>query len=300
MRNIKTENLLCHECFGHHKETKHDSTEVSCPVCGNYDIVGTLSSILPGEKYKNKRPILSVMVRRGWEYSNKSKPFEVHTKIADELISEYSNISVEDRINALIDYLGENAPPGEHIDMRKNDFVTYSTNAEQHFYFLKYLDEIGLADHDTGICRLTPEGWERFADVNAKLNSKVCFIAMSYSNKEVSEDYETVIQPLLKELGFDPIVIKDVEHNEDIVFKIISEIEKCRFLIADVRDFKNNVYYEAGYAMALRKEVIWHCKEEDVDDLEFDTRNLNHIVWKDKKQLREKLENRIKATVLIK
>jgi hypothetical protein len=43
--------------------------------------------------------------------------------------------------------------------------------------------------------------------------------------------------------------------------------------------------------------VIWMCRKEDLEGSHFDTRQLNHIVWSDVDELREKLKNRILATI---
>lgn len=305
MSNIEVNNLLCPQCFGHHKETTHDSIEVKdCPQCGSYDITGTLSSSLNGEKYKDKRPILSVMVRIGWEYSDKSKPFDIHEKIADELIGQFEKISVEDRINSLINYIGEKTTPSESIDMEKKGFASYSYDIESNLYFVKYLEDIGIAELSRWEIRLTPEGWEKYSKLNERLNSKYCFIAMSFKSNEAKRIFNDVIRDLLeKDLGFIPMVVDREEYNYDVVDKILFEIQRCRFLIANTIDFRPSVYWEAGYAMSLKKEVIWICRKEDIEELEkmaFNTRNLNHIVWGNDKELKEQLKNRIMATVMIK
>jgi hypothetical protein len=57
------------------------------------------------------------------------------------------------------------------------------------------------------------------------------------------------------------------------------------------------VYFEAGYAMPLGLPVIWLCQEDDKNRVHFDTRQYNHIFWKDIEDLRTQLRNRILATI---
>lgn len=70
-------------------------------------------------------------------------------------------------------------------------------------------------------------------------------------------------------------------------------------LIADFTKQRGGVYFEAGFAMGLGIPVIWSCRSDDINNLHFDTRQYNHIVWNDYSDLRTKLVNRIKATVLV-
>ena len=79
--------------------------------------------------------------------------------------------------------------------------------------------------------------------------------------------------------------------------KIIAEIRQSRFLIADVTQQKAGVYYEAGFAHGLGIPVIWCVREDELNNVHFDTRQYNHILWNSEKDLREKLETFIIATI---
>jgi hypothetical protein len=58
------------------------------------------------------------------------------------------------------------------------------------------------------------------------------------------------------------------------------------------------VYFEAGFANGLSREVIWCCKDSETAELHFDTRHLNHIVWHDAEDLKQRLADRIRATII--
>jgi nucleoside 2-deoxyribosyltransferase len=88
-----------------------------------------------------------------------------------------------------------------------------------------------------------------------------------------------------------------VEHNDNINDRIISEIRACQFLVADFTLHRNGVYFEAGFAMGLGRPVVWTCRRDQMREAHFDTRPYNHIIWDTPAELREKLTNRIKATV---
>lgn len=87
------------------------------------------------------------------------------------------------------------------------------------------------------------------------------------------------------------------EHNEKICDTIIAKIRKSRFMVADFTGLRGGVYFEAGYALGLGLPVIWTCKNDHKDELHFDTRQYNHILWIDESDLYEKLRRRIEATI---
>ena len=95
----------------------------------------------------------------------------------------------------------------------------------------------------------------------------------------------------------EPVRLDLVEYNEKICDKIVAEIRTCQFLVADVTRQRQNVYFEAGFAMGLGRPVIWTCKEYDFTNVHFDTQQENYILWKEPRDLRTKLTDRIKATI---
>jgi len=50
--------------------------------------------------------------------------------------------------------------------------------------------------------------------------------------------------------------------------------------------------------MGLGTPVIWTCRNDQIEALPFDTRQYNHVGWKDGEDLCEKLADRILATGL--
>jgi nucleoside 2-deoxyribosyltransferase len=127
---------------------------------------------------------------------------------------------------------------------------------------------------------------------------------MSFSKKGsegalLAQAFEEAIRPAIEDdAGYVKAIRVDREHFlGDIVFEIIARIRESRFVVADVTQHKNGVYFEAGYAMGMGLPVIWTCHKKDLEHAHFDTRNLNHIEWSDPPELRTKLANRILATI---
>ena len=77
----------------------------------------------------------------------------------------------------------------------------------------------------------------------------------------------------------------------------MAEIKNSRFLVADVTGQRQGVYFEAGYAIGLGLPVIWSVHENDLENVHFDTRQYNHIVWNTADDLQGQLFNRVSAVI---
>jgi nucleoside 2-deoxyribosyltransferase len=93
----------------------------------------------------------------------------------------------------------------------------------------------------------------------------------------------------------------DREHFTDkICERILTEIRRCSILVADVTKHRGGVYFEAGYALALEKTVVWTCRESDFKEVHFDTRQYPHIIWNSPEDLTEKLYERLQYLAALK
>ena len=146
---------------------------------------------------------------------------------------------------------------------------------------------------------LTVTGWKKYEKLKeTNINSRIAFVAMSF-DPELKYIFDKAIFPACSECGFSGERVDSREHNEKICDRIIAKINESRFMIADFTQNKHGVYFEAGYAMGLGIPIIWTCSKEFKEDLQFDTRQYNHIIWENENDLKEQLANRIKATIKI-
>jgi nucleoside 2-deoxyribosyltransferase len=98
---------------------------------------------------------------------------------------------------------------------------------------------------------------------------------------------------------YKPVRIDKVEPNNRIDDEIVAGIRACKFLVADFTGQRGGVYFEAGLAQGLGKQVIWLCRKDQLNDVHFDARQYNFIRWETDNlpQLRIDLRNRIEATI---
>jgi hypothetical protein len=190
---------------------------------------------------------------------------------------------------------------------------TESASETDFWHLYNYMKQIGLiysesdANADCSYVYLTPKGVEQI-EANNLGELKQAFVAMWF-DPSVNAAYESAIAPAIRDSGFDPVRIDRKEHNNKIDDEIIAELRRSRFVIADFTSAtheregkreaisRGGVYYEAGFAHGMGIPVIWTCREDVIDLVHFDTRQYNHIVWKDADDLRVKLYNRIRATI---
>jgi hypothetical protein len=186
------------------------------------------------------------------------------------------------------------------------DFTLIDCQSEAEFlWHIKWLKDEKLVDFATdngpAASRLTlsMEGWKRVQRVpQAGGIPGRCFVAMWFHDS-MNEAFELGISKAVADCGLPaPIRIDRKEHNNQITDEIMAGIRDAEFVVADFTGNRGGVYYEAGFARGLGRPVIYCCIASELENLHFDTQQINHITWSDAADLREKLANRIKATII--
>jgi len=90
----------------------------------------------------------------------------------------------------------------------------------------------------------------------------------------------------------------DEQHfTETILDVVFRNIKRSRFIIADMTGRNPNVFYEAGYAEALGKPIIY-ITQDPSSEIPFDLNQKPHIIYKGKiNQLKENLKKRLTGLV---
>ena len=155
--------------------------------------------------------------------------------------------------------------------------------------------------------RLTMKGSQYAEELKkSESTSNSAFVAMWFSD-EVREAYEAGIKAAIeaKVCGqFKAFRVDNLEHNNDVTDEIIAGIKASRFVVADLTGNRGGVYYEAGFARGLGKPVILTCRkdwfkgDDENHKVHFDVDHINIIQWDTAEELKEKLINRIRATIL--
>ena len=131
-------------------------------------------------------------------------------------------------------------------------------------------------------------------------NSSKAFVAMWF-DKSMDKAWLEGIKPAITDSGYDPVRVDKDEDIGKIDDRIIAEIRRSRFIVADFTHGKagarGGVYYEAGFAHGLNIHVFFTCRKNLIDSLHFDIRQYSTVLWETPEELREKLANRISAVI---
>lgn len=151
-------------------------------------------------------------------------------------------------------------------------------------------------------------GFYELSQINSISESKEAFVAMWF-DQSVNGLFDSAIKPAIESCGYKAIRIDKTEMNDRIDDQIIASIKRAKFLVADftaenfrskgrkIHAARGGVYYEAGFAHGLGKSVIFMVEESQINDIHFDTRQYNHIVYSNFVDAKERLIARINATI---
>jgi hypothetical protein len=215
----------------------------------------------------------------------------------------HTGTPVRQKIRKVLEYIARKSQyPGDAIDLVLNlDYPAFDAVSSEectflvrHVFLAGYLEKREDKKHE-----LSVKGWQEIepAGIGAGIPNR-CFVAMSFSD-ELDGAYQLGIKPAIEQdCGYIAVRMKELHHNQDICDRLLSEIRRAQFVVADFTLHRNGVYYEAGFARALGREVINCCRDTDFAKLHFDTNHLSHLQWSTAGDLREKLADRIRATIL--
>jgi nucleoside 2-deoxyribosyltransferase len=180
------------------------------------------------------------------------------------------------------------------ISLEEIDLILNSMSDE-----LSYIQVKGRVTSYVRI-KITYEGWIKIDELRTNIKKyKKGFIAMMFDDS-MAPIRET-IKKVFIETGYQISIIDEKEHNNQIVQEILYEIETSDFIVADLTGNRGGVYYEAGYALGLGKEVILIVNnlwlEENNELPHFDVAQKNQIRYISIDDLSRRLYNRITSTV---
>jgi hypothetical protein len=121
----------------------------------------------------------------------------------------------------------------------------------------------------------------------------------SQDEQRVWREYDSRFEAMEKLLGnYDAVAIRiDKEHTlDELVKRIKEEISRAKFVIADLTDERPSCYFEAGYAEALKKPILFVASKESVVNPKTHTKihfdiHQNVYYFTNNKELRAKLKS---------
>jgi hypothetical protein len=274
---------------------------LECPVCGTYAVTEEGVDELAEKKYQSQKPLIYGTLRY---MSDRKRPFTIQSDNLDDLIAAARPPKGPlEAVDLIIGFLRERTQYfGQYLKLAPSDLaLTYSINFKEFENYLNLAKELGLLEGPPSSPEyaLTSKGWQRLEEMSRiRPKGNVAFVAMNFSN-EFKPAWSDGFKPCLIESGFNPVRMDLVEHNDKIDDRIVAEIRRSSLLVADFTGNRGGVYFEAGYALGLGLPVIWTCREDFIEQVHFDTRQYNHVLWRDPAELKVKLSDRIHATIVL-
>lgn len=282
-------------------------TRIICPTCGKFRFGPGMEIFFrdprirgSGLGYKLSHFFRSISERALGrpDYSL----FPAHTLEDLQRILDKPDPPVREKLIMLLRYFaGLSSYPGHIVvgDPANDYAVLCAKNRDETDFYIKALEDEGLIavarlmtrEPD---CAVTPRGWQELERVDQSgADSPNGFIAMRFDPSQ--DRAKESIKAAITAAGYYPIRMDEVEHANRIDDEMLAKIRQSRFLVADFTGQSHGVYFEAGFMLALERTVIWICSKSDFDNVHFDTRQYNTIVYADAAELKTRLQFRIEA-----
>jgi hypothetical protein len=279
----------------------------SCPRCGNYELapgVGWVDEIPDLKEIPDHQVRLS-----GWVRDQNA--VGVVPRITPEILRRVIRMrlpGLRQRANRALGVIA-----GKHPNVRKIinltevvtelelQGVTYSCTSEEATQLIDILLDDGYLNWAPGGSRgrdglLTAKGLLAAEALGASGSGSQGFVAMSF-DPSLREVWINGFDPGIRAAGYDPVRIDDKDYVGGITDEMIAEIRRSCFVVADYTGHRNNVYFEAGFALGLGLTVIQTCRANEAANLHFDIRHINTLEWNSPAELVEGLNKRIRAVV---
>jgi hypothetical protein len=297
-------NTFCPICSNVSTVFNHGAVySINCPRCGNF-VVGDIAEIELKNWIAQQKINLS-----GWIRENPN------CKIYSSDLKELTNLrtlTVGEKAEKILLLLAQKFPKlGEITDLSGGggfEFLAVGRLVdfnELQFFLRDYLyAEMGfLLRHelvtdlgDDSRYSISPKGWAYLESLrHGNPDSQIGFIAMWF-DQSMNETWKA-IDAGIQAAGYEPLRIDQKQHNNKIDDEIVAAIRRSKFVVADFTNQRGGVYFEAGFAKGLNLEVVWLCRNDDLKEVHFDTRQYNFIVWEADKltELSKNLKDRIEA-----
>lgn len=139
-----------------------------------------------------------------------------------------------------------------------------------------------------------------YSDITITRHSPQLFVVMPFE-EPFNILYEDVIQTVAKDLRFKVVRVDEIYAPGIILEDIRRQIDEAHVVVAEISTNNPNVFYELGYAHALRKPVVLLARRSPEKKLPFDISAYRVIFYDDsiggKKFVEEHLRRHLEAVL---
>jgi len=112
---------------------------------------------------------------------------------------------------------------------------------------------------------------------------------MQFNTPDYEDLYADVIEPVCDKMGLKAFKATETYAPGLVIADITKQIQESRVIIAEITPINANVYYEAGYSVALKKPLIL-IADREIKELPFDIRPYRTIFYENSIGGKKKVE----------
>lgn len=280
---MSQEQFKCPVCDNDAKKTTLENTyRIDCSFCGEYNIgdASYIPNLTEEEKIK-LRYLYAILDKKDerrvkyWITNDNKKDFLNKIDSPPNLINKISLIL--ESLNEKTRYFAHEIP----VYAAKEYPRFFCRDAKELVQILEHLKEDGAIKFNSTLIRhaeqemppykiqLTATGIKKAEELTQKTKSDQCFVAMWFSGKTENAYSEAMEKAIGEDSGYESYKVSNNDQNNGwIPDTIVKEIRRSKFVIADLTGYRAGVYYEAGFAEGLGKEVIYTCNKNWFDEQE--------------------------------
>ncbi len=123
---------------------------------------------------------------------------------------------------------------------------------------------------------------------------KQIFVIMKFGDAVLDSAYKGAIKAVAeKEFDFKVLRVDEIQDAGQIAHQVLDNISRSEIILAELSGERPNCYYEAGFAHALGKTMVFCVRHGE--NIHFDLAGYRFIQWKTEEDLRVKLRKYLDA-----
>ena len=273
---------------------------IECGRCGTFKLTRRLYDTTLEALNREMKELLPYLSAHTRQASERGEEILLEVDNWKDYAMAHRAVPVSRKLFNLLELIARRTTPGKPTNIFDTDApLLDAVDSTELSFLLGTQNDFGCTTQlNKHAVILKAKGWEQIQAATISGIPGKCFVAMSFDEDLKKPIFHDGIEPAIRiDCKMEPVRIDLVPHNDNIIDKIIAEIRTCQFMVADFTGNKAGVYFEAGFAKGLGREVIWTCRKDHFENIHFDIAQFSHIVWQDPHDLRTRLADRIKATI---
>jgi hypothetical protein len=181
--------------------------------------------------------------------------------------------------------------PNETLQKMSSELDIDGYEFSRTHWAIKDVDLFRVLLKNQPFAKITPKVFK--LDESEVVDNRLISVMMSFAS-QFDKVYET-LQSVASKLSLTCLRADDIWEHDVIIQDIVSLIHRSRIVICDCTSRNPNVFYEAGIAHTLGKDVILIAQNES--DIPFDLRHIRYVTYLNNNEGRENLAEKVSQRI---